>query len=175
MGQRNKDIAKALDLHPVSVCNIIKSPLFQTRKAELLEQVKGATVEDLLTKIRSEAIPNFDFLVHLRDHADDEKTALGAARQIASETDRVWPKRTEHSEDRTIRLVVDDESLRRMSIAMAEAKGIEGAPLEAVARRVVPANSGFAEHQTSSPEEFLHELEVAAAQELEAAHADEER
>jgi hypothetical protein len=131
MGQRTKDIAETLGYAADRVSSILNSPLFQSQKDALLRDLQGKTIEDLVELIRRDAPTNFQALVSLRDqfadHGGDAKVRLGAARAISREQDRVWPRRTEHTEERTIRIVIDQSALNRMGTAMKEI----GEPIDA--------------------------------------------
>lgn len=162
-GQRTIDIAKALKYTPARVSAIIHSPLFQSKKLQILEELKDSTIEDILEQIRREAGPNFEFLVSFRNDIGQEPRArLAAAKQIAMEVDRVYPRRIERKEERTIRLTIDAETLRRMSEAMAQVKGLDTVPVDAVysdleeeGRLSLPSN----DRHVRNADDYLREIE----------------
>ena len=93
-GKRPKEIAAALGYSPHRVSTIISSPLFQERKAALLDELRETTLGDLLEQIRSEAIPNLAFLISIRDDPRRHlRERLRAARVISAELDRVYPRK----------------------------------------------------------------------------------
>ncbi len=141
-GRRTKDIADALAYHPARVSAIIHSPLFEAKKAELLDELLGTTHDDLLEEIRREAIPNLEFLVGLRDdpakHGGDVRVRLRAAKAIAEQVDRVLPKRGEELEDHTVQVNFDEATLRRMAAVMAEVRGETPPALDAEFEEIPP-------------------------------------
>jgi len=128
-GQRNIDIAKALNYAPERVSAIVNSPLFQQQHERLLEELRGQTLDNLIDAIRKDAPKNFQALVELRDvferNGGDAKIRLGAMRQISREQDRVWPRKTEHTEEKTIRLVFDQHTMAKMAQALGDAREID--------------------------------------------------
>ena len=119
-GQRTKDIAAALGMNEGSVGVVVRSPLFQTQKDQLLQELKTATIEDVIELIRRDAPENLKFLIEMRSSGEDDKVRLGAARVLSHEADRVWPRRTEHKEERVLRLAIDHESLQKIAAAFQD-------------------------------------------------------
>jgi len=164
-GQRNVDIAKSLKATAHWVGEVIHSPLFQARKTELLEELKASTFDDLVERIRKTTPETFEALIRLRDTASDEKTQLGAARALMSEADRVWPKRTEHVEEKTVRLVFDQGALDRMANAMAAVKGHELPAVDAKFKKL-PSPPQPETMEAQQADDYIHELEERAAAEI---------
>lgn len=123
-GRRGVDIAQELGMLPPSVSAIRNSPLYQAQKDALIEKLTGSTLEDIMEMIRRDAPKNLQVLIDLRDrielHGGDPKVILGAAKQMSHESDRVWPRKTHHVEDRTIRISIEAAQLNRLAGALRE-------------------------------------------------------
>lgn len=123
-GQSVTEIARQVGMMHPSVSAIRSSPLYQTQKAQLTEKLMGSTLENLMEMIRRDAPQNLQVLINLRDKIDanggDPKIVLGAAKQLSHETDRLYPRKTHHVEDRTIRLTIEAAQLNRLAGALRE-------------------------------------------------------
>lgn len=119
-GQRVVDIAAAVKMHPQSVSAIRTSEVYHVQKQLLLEQLQTQTFGDVLEMIRRDVPRNLQVLIDLRDNNLDDKLRLAAARQLSREADRVYPRKTEHVEERTIRVELDGTHLNRLAAALRE-------------------------------------------------------
>lgn len=128
-GQSGKYIAEQLGYTVNRVYKIQASPLYQAQKKQLLENLAGVSLSGFLDKIRADAPKNFEALVELRDdqtrNLGDPKIQVAAARAIQHDQDRVFPRKTEHTEERTIRLILDGPALSKIAQGLAEARGID--------------------------------------------------
>jgi hypothetical protein len=127
-GRRVQDIAQELGYSAHRVSRIINSPLFEQRKAELLHEMRGTTLDDLLEEIRREAIPNLQALVAMRDdpgqHGGDPRLRLRAAQDIAGQIERVYPRRMPDAvEEHPVTVRIDAAMLQQMMDALAEENG----------------------------------------------------
>jgi len=117
-GLRTREIAARVGMHEVRVATVKTSPLYQKQKAELLEELKAKTLGTLLEQIQRDAPKNLHTLQQLRDdlshHLGDPKVRISAAKALQHEVDRVYPRKTERSEERTVTLQVGEETMKKM-------------------------------------------------------------
>ena len=135
-GKSNRDIGAAVGLSPNRVSTIRQSPLFvelvrQTQR-ELREQTVGTVVDRLYARLGEQADSTLDALVEFRDQRGDLKVAFGAAAKLF---DKLLPTRTEHQDERTVRVSFNARELRQMVTALAEDNGGVAPP------RVIPAEA----------------------------------
>jgi hypothetical protein len=72
---------------------IVKSPLFEERKATLLREMRGDIYSGLLADIERDAMRNFATLQQLRDTETlPVRIRLRVAQTIAQQLDRVLPR-----------------------------------------------------------------------------------
>lgn len=128
-GLGTHEIANNVNMHPSSVSAIKSSELYQTQKTMLMEKLTQSTLSDVIDIIRQDAPKNVKFLIDMRDkvteHGGDPRVRVAAARQLAHETDRVYPRKTEHHEERVIRISLDAPHLHRLAGALRDI----GAPI----------------------------------------------
>jgi hypothetical protein len=133
-GRKKADIATELGMSQRRVQAIVSSPLFRQRLDVFRQELKTRTMSDFLDRISNEAIPNFEFLVSLRDnpvaHLDDPRVRLGAARAIQTEVDRVYPRLSRHEEERHVRVTFDAQALQQMAAALRDESSSGEPPID---------------------------------------------
>jgi len=123
-GHKSQYIADKLGLGLRRVQAIRSSPLFHSKLRSARAELKSRTMGDFIERISSEAIPNFEFFVEMRDnpdyHNEDSRARIQAARSISTEVDRVYPRVTKHEEERSVKISFDQKMLQQMAAALRE-------------------------------------------------------
>lgn len=112
-GATNIEIAAALDYHPTRVSAIQGSPLYKALLDKLRKDLNQRTVGAVIDRIISEGPRNVEVLVELREHAENERVRLEAARDMLDrnpETSKV--SRQENRSEQ--RIIFDTHALHRL-------------------------------------------------------------
>lgn len=121
-GKTNIEIGRTLGYHPTRISIIRQSPLFQALTAQLQKELQRSTVGDIVDRIMREAGPSVDTIVELRDAAESENVRLAAAQDLLNRNPQT-AKISRTEEDRTVRVVLDGDAMRRMASVIAEDEG----------------------------------------------------
>lgn len=121
-GMGTQLIAEQINMHPSSISAIKSSELYQTQKLMLTEKLTESTLSNVIDIIRADVPKNVQFLIDMRDkineHGGDPRVRVSAARQLSHEADRVYPRKSEHHEERVVRISIDAPQLHRLACAL---------------------------------------------------------
>lgn len=104
LNSTQSEAAAKAGVSPLTVCKWMKLPEFQnvlqTYRQQMFDRLQAQTVEEVM----ADAPNTFTRLKELRDEKKNLNVALGACRELFA---RQIPARTQHEEDRTIRIILE--------------------------------------------------------------------
>lgn len=111
---------------------IRESPLYQALLSELHQKAADGSVEVVIDRIRREAIPSVNKLVHLRDHSEDDPVKRGCANDLLDRIPEL--RRVKNAQDGAggLHLNFDQALLSRMFQVIAEDDGKDPAVVRAL-------------------------------------------
>lgn len=115
-GFRNKDIARELDAHVMTVYRVQNSPIYKVYISDLRKKVEEVSVFDAAKYLERITPKTMRTLENLMDNADSENVRVAAAKELF---DRQMPKvsKTEHKEETVIHF---GDSIQNLALALAD-------------------------------------------------------
>ena len=125
MGYKNKQIARELDCHQMTIHRVRSSPVYKIYIGDLRKQVEEASVFDATKYLDRITEKTMRTLEHLMDDADSENVRVSAAKELF---DRQMPKvsKTQHEETKIIEF---GDSIQNLALALADNMKIDSQQL----------------------------------------------
>lgn len=115
-GFRNKQIARELDVHEMTIFRVKSSPIYKLYIGDLRKKVEDVSVFDAAAHLERITEKTMRTLENLMDNADSENVRVSAAKELF---DRQMPKvsKTEHKEETVIHF---GDSVQNLAAALAD-------------------------------------------------------
>lgn len=116
MGYKNRQIARELNCHEMTIYRVKSSPIYKVYVADLRKQVEEASVFDATKYLDRITEKTMRTLEHLMDDAESENVRVSAARELF---DRQMPKvsKSQHEEKTIIEF---GDSVQNLAAALAD-------------------------------------------------------
>ena len=116
MGYKNRQIARELECHEMTIYRVKSSPIYKVYIADLRKQVEEISVFDATKYLDRITEKTMRTLEHLMDDAESENVRVSAAKELF---DRQMPKvsKTQHEETKIIEF---GDSIQNLALALAD-------------------------------------------------------
>jgi hypothetical protein len=133
LGYTNNQICEKLGYTPARVSVLLADPSIKALVLAYQEASRQSLVQEQAERLTRELKPTIDRLLSHRDQTDDPGASLRACDMILA---RTMPVKTQHTEERTTKIIIERHEVQRLAAADEEMKIVNALathPLDAAA------------------------------------------